>query len=227
LKNEAKAKGAKNWFMERIPNEAGKHRVKISRAFYLGMYVVTQAEYRRVMNSNPSKHPGDMKPVDNMSWDDAVEFCRRLSEVPGEKSAVRHYCLPTEAQWEYACRAGSTTRFSFGDNERLLSQYGWSNDNSANQTHPVGEKRPNAWGLYDMHGNVREWCNDWFDGDYYAKSPANDPTGPTTGKYRVMRAGSYYIGARGCRAAFRMMGNPSGQGGDAGFRVAVTFGPRK
>jgi eukaryotic-like serine/threonine-protein kinase len=143
------------------------------------VYEVTQGEYERVMGTNPSHFKGDPRlPVETVSWQDAMTFCERLSALPAERSAGRVYRLPTEAEWEYACRAGSTTIYSFGDSEGSLGDYAWYDSNSGSKTHPVGQKRPNAWGLYDMHGNVWEWCSDWYDGSYYASSPVDDPTGP-------------------------------------------------
>ena len=199
-----------SWYMAHLPDEGPRHRVRITKPFWLGVTDVTQEEYQRLMGNNPSKFQGDPKrPVEQVSWDDAVEFCRRLSELPGEKAAKRRYGLPTEAQWEYACRAGNPGRryFSAQPNpspgameEALLGQYAWFSANSGDQTHPVGQKLPNAWGLYDMHGNVWQWCQDWYEKDYYTKSPKDDPTGPTGGSDRVYRGGCWSITARGCRS---------------------------
>ena len=138
------------------------HKVTLTQPFYLGVYEVTQEQYERVMGKNPSNFKGPQNPVEKVSWDDAVEFCRKLSELPEEKAAGRIYRLPTEAEWEYACRAGTTTKYSFGDSESELGEYGWFDKNSDRKTHPVGQKQPNKWGLYDMHGNVWEWCSDWY-----------------------------------------------------------------
>ena len=129
------------------------------------------------------------------------------------------YRLPTEAEWEYACRAGTTTRFSCGD--ELDPAYAWFGDNSDNETHPVGEKRPNAFGLYDMHGNVWEWCSDWYDGDYYGGSPPANPTGPSTGSYRVSRGGCWSLSAKYCRSAIRYRYRPDYRTYSLGFRVAL------
>jgi formylglycine-generating enzyme required for sulfatase activity len=160
-----------------------QHEVTISKDYYLGVYEVTQAQYEKVMGKNPSSFPvakvgnenADL-PVENVSWDDAVEFCKKLSDLPEEKKAGREYRLPTEAEWEYACRAGSKTAYAFDDEEGLLPEYGWFSRNSSRRTHTVGLLEPNAWGLYDMHGNVWEWCSDRY-GDY-PKGAVSDPSGP-------------------------------------------------
>jgi len=153
----------------------------------------------------------------HVSWNDAVEFCRKLSAVSAEKAKGHRYRLPTEAEWEYACRAGSSTAYSFGNDASRLSQFGWFNGNSESSAHPVGEKRPNAWGLHDMHGNVWEWCSDRF-GEYRLGRVA-DPTGPSNGKDRVHRGGAWNIFARDCRSAFRRKVTPNGRGNDLGFRI--------
>lgn len=179
--------------------EKPQHRVTITKPFYLGVYEVTQLEFARMMRANPSNFKGDMKrPVEQVTWNHAVEFCRRLSA----KERVR-YRLPTESEWEYACRAGSTTRYCFGDSESQLGEFAWYGDNSGKATHPVGQKKPNAWGLYDVHGNVWEWCADWYGTNYYRASPATDPTGPTTGSGRVSRGGGFDPAAVHCRSAKR------------------------
>jgi formylglycine-generating enzyme required for sulfatase activity len=201
------------------PDEKPQHRVRITRPFYLGVYPVTQAEYERVMGGNPSYFTGDAnRPVEQVSWDDAVEFCRKLSEKEG-----RTYRLPTEAEWEYACRAGSTTRYCSGDDEVSLGEYAWYEDNSGPGvgTHPVGEKRPNAWGLYDMHGNEWEWCQDWDDDGYYAKSPVDDPRGPGTGSDRVCRGGCWHDPAGPCRSADRRIAAPGRRLSYLGFRASL------
>ena len=149
-----------------LPGELPQHRVRITKPYRLGVTEVTQEQYQRVMGVNPSKFQGDPnRPVEQVSWDDAVEFCRRLSELPGEKAVKRHYGLPTEAQWEYACRAGSTVPLQSKadpsarlEEEKILRDYAWFGANSDGQTHAVGQKRANAFGLNNMHGNVAEWC---------------------------------------------------------------------
>jgi formylglycine-generating enzyme required for sulfatase activity len=189
-------------FLMGEPDETGhddpRHRVRITKPFYLGKYLVTQEQWEAVMGSNPSHFKGPKNPVEQVSWGDCRKFVEELdARVGGGK-----FSLPTEAQWEYACRAGSTTRYCFGDDELRLDEYAWFRENSGRQTHPVGEKKPNAWGLYDMHGNVYEWCQDWYDG-YYAGSPTNDPTGPSEGSCHVFRGGSWDNGAGGCGSACR------------------------
>ena len=139
------------------PQDEARHLVRITKPLYLSVHEVTQEQYERVMGNNPSFNKAANKPVEQVSWDDAVEFCRKLSVREGAE-----YRLPTEAEWEYACRAGTTTAYSFGDDASRLGDYAWYIENSGRTTQPVGEKLPNAWGLYDMHGNVREWCQDWY-----------------------------------------------------------------
>jgi len=153
--------------------------------------------------------------VETVSWDDATEFCKKLSEKT--RQAVR---LPTEAEWEYACRAGSKTRFCFGDADEGLGDYAWYRANSGRTTHPVGQKKPNAWGLYDMHGNVWEWCADWY-GDY-PNGAVTDPQGPASGTYRVLRGGAWRGNSDFCRSANRGSGTPGGRSRIFGFRVVVS-----
>jgi formylglycine-generating enzyme required for sulfatase activity len=193
--------------------------VTLTKPFYIGVYEVTNAQWKRVMGTVPSRWKGADLPVGNVGWDDANEFCRRLSALPEEKQAGRVYRLPTEAEWEYACRAGTTTKWSFGDDESRLGDYAWFDGNSGNGTHPVGKKKPNAWGLFDMHGNVTEWCNDWL-GDY-AKGAVTDPQGPSQGSHRVYRGGSWLYTAGDCRSAFRWI-VPSLRIGILGFRLALS-----
>jgi formylglycine-generating enzyme required for sulfatase activity len=209
-------------------DEERQHEVTLTQDYYLGAFEVTQAQYAKVMGNNPSYFQGDKvgnvvssnRPVEQVSWEDAVEFCRRLSELPEEKAAGRVYRLPTEAEWEYACRAGSTTAFSFGDKLHSLDNYAWFSDNSNEQTHPVGQKKPNAWGLYDMHGNVWEWCCDWYG--EYPKDAVSDPSGPSEGVRRVNRGGSWNNGAAYCRSSLRIRRNPAYRFPLNGFRLALS-----
>jgi len=196
------------------------HEVTLTEPFMMGVHEVTQAQYEQVMKNNPSKFKGADHPVEMVTWHDAVEFCRKLSELPAEKAAGNVYRLPTEAEWEYACRAGTTTMYSFGDDESDLCDYGWSRENSDGKTHPVGSKLPNAWGLYDMHGNVWEWCQDWL-GDY-PRGSVTDPSGATSGSSRVYRGGSWDYTAEICRSAYRNGNVPSYRYFNFGFRVSLS-----
>lgn len=211
-----------------------QHLVRITKPFHLGVMEVTQVQYEQVMGTNPSHFQGGSLPVESVTWDEAVEFCRRLSSLPEERAAGRVYRLPTEAEWEYAARAGSTGKWCFGDDESELGDYAWYGMNSESRTHPVGQKRPNAWGLYDMHGNVWEWCEDVGkrvyvarevrDGDLVEPIPVDDPSGTGVGSNRVGRGGSWY-GTPGqhCRSAHRLgLGAQIGRGHSVGFRVAFS-----
>jgi formylglycine-generating enzyme required for sulfatase activity len=213
------------------PQEKPQHRVRITRPFYLGATEVTQGQYRAVSGENPSHYKSsDDLPVEMVSWNDAIAFCNRLSEREGlkpfyklsalEESSGDGYRLPTEAEWEYACRAGSTTRFSFGDDDASLEEYGWFLGNSDVKTHPVGQKRANAFGLYDMHGNDWEWCWDGYDKDYYRQSPGADPLGPSQAAGRVIRGGSWAYDPRSGRSANRNSNAPGYRKYTLGFRVA-------
>ena len=183
----------------------------------MGVYEVTQEQYEAVMGTNPSMFKGPENPVEQVSWNDAVEFCKKLSTKTGKM--VR---LPTEAQWEYACRAGSKTAFGYGDDADYsnLGDYAWYTNNSESKTHPVGQKKPNAWGLYDMHGNVWEWCSDWH-AESYANAKTTDPQGPGSGTHRVVRGGGWCNDPQGCRSAFRFRLTPDRRDYNIGFRVAV------
>jgi formylglycine-generating enzyme required for sulfatase activity len=222
--------------------ERPQHRVRISRPFYLGQYEVTQGDYTHVMGRNPSQFKDvaglDSKrlPVESVNWEDAAEFCRRLSGLAAELKVGRVYRLPTEAEWEYACRAGSTTAFHHGES---LS----STEANFNGEHPyggakrgpylqrpavVGSYKPNAFGLYDMHGNVSEWCADWYDKDYYKNAPAMDPAGPKEGALtvpvRVLRGGSWSSISKVCRSSERFYDQDTRRYPDYGFRVACAVG---
>ena len=195
--------------------EGSQHEVTISKPFYMGVTEVTQEQYASIMGKNPSKFVARTNPVEQVTWNDAVEFCRKLSQKTGK--TVR---LPTEAEWEYACRAGSKTRFCFGDGDNGLASYAWYIENGNRKTHPVGMKKANAWDLYDMHGNVREWCADWY-ADSYANARPVDPKGPASGSSRVLRGGSWFNYPRYCRSAYRGRLTPGGRDNRIGFRVVV------
>jgi WD40 repeat protein/formylglycine-generating enzyme required for sulfatase activity len=228
LLEQARATKQPDWYIECLPAELPWHHVRITKPFYLGRCEVAQAEYERVVGGNPSKLKGDpTHPVEAVSWDEASAFCRQLSELPQEQTAHAGYRLPTEAEWEYACRAGTTTRWYWGDDEGTLKERAWIAANSDGKTHPVGQGSPCAWGLYDMHGNVWEWCQDWFGDGYYATPPVDDPPGPPGGSYRVYRGGGWGHGALVCRASYRGRDGPGNRGGGRGFRLArtVSFPP--
>jgi formylglycine-generating enzyme required for sulfatase activity len=189
------------------------HRVSVA-AFYLDRYPVTQELYEKAMGVNPSKRKDPKNPVERTQWTDAVRFCNRCSELDGLTPCYDRktwecnfdadgYRLPTEAEWEYACRAGGTGKYCFGDAEKDLPQYAWFKADSQGKPHPVGQKRPNAWGLYDLHGNVWQWCNDWYGETYYAASPPENPRGPARGTMRVLRGGAWDCTGEKCRAAYR------------------------
>ena len=204
----------------RPADELPRHRVRLTRPFYLGAYDVTQAEYEQIVGRNPSRFRGlrpsspaavrdsGELPVENVSWEEARAFCDRLSALAAEKSAGRVYRLPTEAEWEYACRAGTATEYFFGNDPAGLHDYAWFGLHDAGTTQAVGQKRPNAWQLYDMLGNVYQWCSDLYDPGYYKTSPRDDPRGPAEGLPRVIRGGSWFGGAGFCRAAARMGVSP-------------------
>ena len=192
-------------------DQAPVHRVTISRPFELERTEVTQAQWRAVMGSNPSHFQGDQRPVEQVSWSEAQEFIQRLNRLDPEKG----YRLPTEAEWEYACRAGSTERGA-GD----LDGNAWWHHNSEDQTHPVGMKRQNPWGLYDMIGNVWEYTADWKDS--YPAGSVTDPAGPAHGYYKVSRGGSWFDVGRAANFVFRASPAPSDRGNSQGFRLART-----
>ncbi len=223
--------------LQRAESVGPQHRVAITKAFLLGKYEVTQKQFSVVMGWNPSAFSAtgthkdavgetdtSQLPVEMVKWEDAAEFCCQLSSLPEELVDGRTYRLPTEAEWEYACRAGSTGGWCFGDGETELADYAWCEKNSQNKTHPVGQKKPNAWGLYDMHGNVWEWCQDWYAGDY-SKSPPDNPAGPPAGSKRVYRGGGWLNSASGgnCRSACRGDQVPGFRYGSVGFRVLLVL----
>lgn len=215
--------------VNRNPNEGPQTAVTISRGFWMGKYEVTQGEYLAVIGSNPSYFTGDTnRPVEMVSWDDAVAYCAALTareRAAGRIATNSVYRLPTEAEWEYGCRGWTSTRFSYGDDPGYtnLTNYAWYNANSGGTTHPVGQKLPNPWGLYDMHGNVYEWCQDFDDG--YSGGFALDPQGPATGYYRVRRGGVWNFPAVDCRSACRNYpGSPGDRSIYVGFRVLLAPG---
>jgi formylglycine-generating enzyme required for sulfatase activity len=226
------------------PEEVPRHVVEITRPFYLGIYPVTQKQYMTLMGDNPSRFTTqdetiradgitstDDFPVEGISWQMAAEFCQKLSARTNESKAAREYRLPTEAEWEYACRAGTTTVFHLGfpitsdlanfDGTEPLG--GWAVGPFLGRTTPVGSYPPNGFGLFDMHGNVNEWCSDWYDELYYQESPVQDPEGPETGNSKVFRGGNWWVHAVGCRSGFRAGQNPTNQTPNEGLRVALTL----
>lgn len=214
--------------------EKPQHRVQIGKGFSLGAREVTQGQYQEVMGQNPSsfKESNEL-PVESLSWLEAVYFCNRLSErehrptyyrINGEEVAIEGgsgYRLPTEAEWEYAARAGTKSIYPFGEDQRSLGEYEWYDANSEKKSHAGGGKRPNGWGLYDMLGNVLEWCGDWFDAKYYTISPVADPPGPAQGSLRCIRGASWSDVGNDCRPAYRGASKPGSRFSNLGFRVAA------
>jgi len=195
------------------------HEVTLTRLSYMAKFLTTQEQYQQVMGKNPSGSKGASLPLETVSWYDAQEFCKKVSKKTGQ--AVR---LPTEAEWEFACRAGTTTAYYSGDTEADLGRAAWYPANSGGTTHPVGQKEPNAFGLYDMHGNVWEWCQDWY-GDYKPEAALN-PQGPPQGEYRVLRGNSWYdFNLRSCRSANRDWNPPVIRGPYIGFRLMLAGPP--
>ena len=219
--------------VDRDPDEGPQTAVTISRGFWMGQFEVTQGEYEVVMGSNPSHfQPPNAtedanRPVEQVSWTDATNYCAHLTQrerAAGRIPTNSVYRLPTEAEWEYACRGWTSTRFSYGDDPvyTKLTDYAWYIDNSGRTTHPVGQGSPNPWGLYDMHGNVLEWCQDWYRP--YPGGIVVDPQGATTGVFRVLRGGGWSDVARHCRSAFRGNYYPDLQDNYLGFRLVLAPG---
>jgi formylglycine-generating enzyme required for sulfatase activity len=214
-------------------DERPVHRVWVD-AFYMDRYEVTQEQYDQLVLGNPSHFKGPKNPVEQVSWPAAASYCNARSRAEGlepcydEKSAecdfqASGYRLPTEAEWEYACRAGTTTEYSFAPDSDALADHAWYDASSEGSTHPVGGKQPNPWGLYDMHGNVAEWCNDFYQPRYYRASPEKNPRGPAQSERCVLRGGAWSSGADDCRSAYRRahapgFNQPCFQGDDIGFR---------
>ncbi len=201
----------------RDEDEGPQREVVVSKPFYMGVHEVTQGQYEAVMGANPSKFIDAAKPVECVSWEDAVEFCRRVS-----RRTRQSVTLPTEAQWEYACRAGAKTRFGFGDDDRQLSTFARYGQGAEAGTAAVGSKKPSAWGLHDMHGNVWEWCADWYASSY-VNAATQDPVGPLSGQWRVLRGGSWVNTWEGCRCAARNKSAPDVRYNGLGFRVVVNL----
>jgi formylglycine-generating enzyme required for sulfatase activity len=202
------------------------HDVTLSKDYYLGTYEVTQAQWKAVMGTEPWKGKIYVKeqddcPAAHVSWDDATAFCAKLNQL----NSGRTFRLPTEAEWERACRAGTETVYSFGNDGSALGTYAWWDGNtwSANEiyAHPVGQKAQNDYGIYDMHGNLWEWCADWYADDYYASSPAADPTGPASGTDRVLRGGGWASFEGNCRSATRSSNGSTYADRNIGFRIAA------
>ncbi len=193
--------------------ESPIHSVTVD-SFYIGKYAVTNREYKKYDFEHKGTWSDGNYPVESVSWNDAMAYCQWLSEKSG-----KNYRLPTEAEWEYACRAGTTTDYYWGD--EINGNYCWYEDNSGGTIHPVGKKRPNAWGLYDMSGNVWEWCSDWYEENYYSSSLLNNPTGPASGLNRVIRGGSWGLDedAIGFRSAERNYHSPDDCNYTVGFRI--------
>lgn len=227
------------------------HKVKITQPFYIGIYEVSQEEYQKIMGKNPSGFGRFQEcifwnvicteareqnlPVEGVSWQDAVKFANELSKRDGLEPVYdinyqriegkKGYRLPTEAEWEYAARAGSTTKYYFGDDADKLGDYAWYSNNSDKKTHPVGQKKPNSFGLYDIHGNVWEMCEDWFDNSYYKQfenKAAVDPKGPEEGSYRVDRGGSWNDFQRDVSVSNRGYWLPELRYDDIGFRLFLS-----
>ncbi len=200
------------------PDERPVHKVTVS-SFYIDVHPVTQKSYQALMGTNPSRWKNPNNPVERVRWSDAVRYCNARSKAEGLEPcydlktwkcdfSANGYRLPTEAEWEYACRAGTRTKWFFGNSPAKLSLYAWYKKNSGNKARPVKMKKPNPWGLYDMYGNVWEWCNDWYSRTYYASSPSVNPRGPSSGTKKVLRGGAYDSPATQCTSSYRFAANP-------------------
>jgi formylglycine-generating enzyme required for sulfatase activity len=213
-------------------DEQPVHVVSVD-AFWMDRTEITQAQYGKYVLGNPSHFKGPNRPIEMIRWADAALYCNKRSLAEGLEPCYNEetaecifsadgYRLPTEAEWEYACRAGSTADYAFGDDVRALKQHAWFADNAAKTTHPVAQLKPNAWGLFDLHGNVAEWCNDIYDKAYYKTSGAKNPTGPVDGNKYVLRGGAWNATSKACRSAYRVGEDPGFQ--DACFaRDAIGF----
>jgi formylglycine-generating enzyme required for sulfatase activity/tRNA A-37 threonylcarbamoyl transferase component Bud32 len=216
----------------RRDDEGPLHEVTISKPFYAGAHLVTQKQYQEVMGINPALYAegqggGATHPVEQVSWAEALAFCQTLSERTAEKRENRQYRLPTEAEWEYCCRAGSKTAYCFGDATNQLQMFAWYGRSvEEGATRPVGQSKANPWGLYDVHGNVWEWCQDWYEATYYQRSPRVDPPGPSSGTAKVCRGGSWENGALDLRSARRSSAPLRETFRHTGFRVVCVVGGR-
>jgi len=197
-------------------SERPVHGVTLTRWIWMQETEVTQAQWKAVTGKNPSYFKGPDRPVEQVSWNDCMEFIHVLA--PAAPRGF-YFDLPTEAEWEYACRAGSKGKWCFGNDESKLGEYAWYYKNSGNETHPVGQLKPNAWGLYDMHGNVWEWCRDWYGA--YGEIPQTDPLGPSHGEYRLLRGGCWYYSPWITRSANRDRDVPTYRGNSVGMRAVL------
>ena len=213
-----KISGGKFLMGDKDEVDAPPHEVVV-RSFAMDRYLVTQEQFQKLMGTNPSRWKGEKNPVEQLRWSDAVKFCNKRSEVEGLQPCydpntlkcnfdANGYRLPTEAEWEYACRAGTTTAFFFGDSPTTLGSYAWFDKNAGGHPRPVGQKQPNPWGLYDMAGNVWQWCNDFYKVDYYQEAPHENPPGPSEGQNKVLRGGAWRFGAESCRSGYRYNESP-------------------
>lgn len=211
-------KGGKFLMGDKAEPDATPHEVTVG-SFSMDKYLVTQEAFQKVMGSNPSRWKQEKNPVEQVRWSDAVRFCNKRSEMEGLKVCynlenwkcdfeANGYRLPTEAEWEYACRAGTTTDYFFGATAEKLKEFGWFDKNSDGRPKPVGQKKANPWGLFDMAGNVWQWCNDFYKVDYYKESPKSDPRGPESGQNKVVRGGAWRFSADNCRSGYRYNESP-------------------
>jgi formylglycine-generating enzyme required for sulfatase activity len=211
-------RGGKFIMGEKSEVDAPPHEVEVT-SFCMDKNLVTQEQYERVMGDNPSRWKGARNPVEQVRWSDAVRFCNKRSALEGLQPCydlktwacnfeANGYRLPTEAEWEYACRAGTTTRYFFGENPSKLAEYAWFEKNAGGHPRPVGQKLANAWGLYDICGNLWEWCNDFYKVDYYPEAPRKDPRGPATGQTKAVRGGAWRSSAENCRCGYRYNESP-------------------